>query len=55
MRQIGDPELKRHLISLCTPKFRVLRKASRVRGGTVVGSDQFYTAVPTAPFSRTFQ
>lgn len=31
--QIGDPELKRHLISLCTPKFRILRKASKVREG----------------------
>lgn len=32
LEQIGDSDLKRHLISLCTPKFRILRKASKVKG-----------------------
>jgi cullin 3 len=30
--QIPDMELRRHLISLCTPKHRILRKGSRGRG-----------------------
>lgn len=30
--QIPDSELRRHLISLCTPKHRILRKGSRGRG-----------------------
>lgn len=31
---IPDQELRRHLISLCTPKFRILRKGSKGRGIT---------------------
>jgi cullin 3 len=30
--QIPDSELRRHLISLCTPKHRILRKSSKGRG-----------------------
>jgi len=32
--QIPDLELRRHLVSLCTPKHRILRKGSRGRGIT---------------------
>eukprot|EP00903_Cladosiphon_okamuranus_P018135 g16689.t1 len=39
--QIGDPELKRHLISLCTPKFRVLRKGSKGKG--IAGPDDTFS------------
>ena len=32
--QIPDSELRRHLISLCTPKYRILRKGNKGRGIT---------------------
>lgn len=37
---IPDAELRRHLISLCTPKHRVLRKSSR---GKIIASDETFT------------
>jgi len=36
---IPDAELRRHLISLCTPKHRILKKASK--GKTIVDNDSF--------------
>lgn len=40
MTQIPDSELRRHLISLCTPKNRILKKGSKGRGITC-DSDTF--------------
>jgi cullin 3 len=37
---IPDAELRRHLISLCTPKHRVIKKASR---GKVIADDDSFT------------
>lgn len=34
MTQIPDSELRRHLISLCTPKYRILKKGNKGRGIT---------------------
>ena len=39
--QIPDMELRRHLISLCTPKHRILRKGSKGRG--ITSDDDTFT------------
>mmetsp|Transcript_5420 Transcript_5420/g.8881 ORF Transcript_5420/g.8881 Transcript_5420/m.8881 type:complete len:758 (+) Transcript_5420:147-2420(+) len=39
--QIPDMELRRHLISLCTPKHRILRKGSKGRG--IISDDDTFT------------
>lgn len=39
--QIPDMELRRHLISLCTPKHRILRKGSK--GRAIVSDDDTFT------------
>jgi cullin 3 len=39
--QIPDIELRRHLISLCTPKHRILRKGSKGKG--ISGDDDTFT------------
>lgn len=41
---IPDSELRRHLVSLCTPKHRVLRKGSRGRG--IASDDDTFTFNP---------
>jgi cullin 3 len=41
MTQIPDLELRRHLISLCTPKHRILRKGSKGRG--ITADDDTFT------------
>mmetsp|Transcript_19410 Transcript_19410/g.45154 ORF Transcript_19410/g.45154 Transcript_19410/m.45154 type:complete len:776 (+) Transcript_19410:417-2744(+) len=41
---IPDSELRRHLISLCTPKHRILRKGSRGRG--IASDDDTFTFNP---------
>jgi cullin 3 len=41
---IPDLELRRHLISLCTPKHRVLRKGSKGKG--ISGDDDTFTFNP---------
>lgn len=38
---IPDLELQRHLISLCTPKYRILRKSSKGRG--ISGKDDLFS------------
>jgi len=42
--QIPDSELRRHLVSLCTPKHRILRKGSRGRG--INSDDDTFTFNP---------
>ena len=42
--QIPDSELRRHLVSLCTPKHRILRKGSRGRG--ITSDDDTFTFNP---------
>merc|ERR1712183_1149124 len=42
--QIPDLELRRHLVSLCTPKHRILRKGSRGRG--ITSDDDTFTYNP---------
>jgi len=42
--QIPDSELRRHLVSLCTPKHRILRKGSRGRG--ITSDDDTFTYNP---------
>jgi cullin 3 len=42
--QIPDLELRRHLVSLCTPKHRILRKGSRGRG--ITSDDDTFTFNP---------
>mmetsp|Transcript_16824 Transcript_16824/g.22614 ORF Transcript_16824/g.22614 Transcript_16824/m.22614 type:complete len:732 (-) Transcript_16824:417-2612(-) len=37
---IPDPELKRHLISLCTPKYRILKKSHK---GKLIAEDEVFT------------
>lgn len=39
--QIPDDELRRHLVSLCTPKHRILRKGSKGKG--ISGDDDTFT------------
>jgi len=39
--QIPDSELRRHLISLCTPKYRILRKGNKGRG--ITSDDDVFT------------
>jgi len=41
---IPDSELRRHLVSLCTPKHRILRKGSRGRG--IASDDDTFTFNP---------
>mmetsp|Transcript_20917 Transcript_20917/g.49317 ORF Transcript_20917/g.49317 Transcript_20917/m.49317 type:complete len:772 (+) Transcript_20917:258-2573(+) len=41
---VPDAELRRHLVSLCTPKHRVLRKGSRGRG--ITSDDDTFTFNP---------
>lgn len=41
---IPDSELRRHLVSLCTPKHRILRKGSRGRG--ITSDDDTFTFNP---------
>eukprot|EP00536_Pseudo-nitzschia_multiseries_P002807 jgi/Psemu1/322715/estExt_fgenesh1_pg.C_390014 len=41
---IPDAELRRHLVSLCTPKHRILRKGSRGRG--ITSDDDSFTFNP---------
>jgi Cullin family len=48
---ITENELRRHLLSLCTPRLKVLKKASKVKG--IVDDDSFtFNSEFTSKFKR---